>query len=144
MFEINYSRMINAPLKSVWNVITDTKVYSEWNEFVPECDTTFEPGTPIKMKVRLGSRIRKQTETIHECIEEKLIDYRTILPLHILKTVRQHRLSAEDENTTKYESVLIIKGLASPIVELFFGRQLKKGFTDMTEGIRMRAEQMVK
>jgi len=140
MFEIKYSAAVKAPLKVVWSVIMDTKAYSEWNEFVPECDTTFEPGTPIKMKVRLGSRTINQTEMIYERIDEQLIDYRSKLALRLLETIRQHRLCAEDENTVKYESVLIIKGFASPIVKLLFGRQLSRGFAEMTDGIKKRAE----
>lgn len=143
MFQINLTRTINAPRKTVWEVITNTECYSEWSKFVVACDTTFEPGTPIKMKVKLLSFTINQNETMWDCREEELIDYRTKLPLKMLSSVRQHRLEVIDDSTTRYRSLFELKGWLSPIVRFFLGKQLRRGFADMTKGIVCRSEELL-
>lgn len=143
MFCINLTRTINAPIKTVWDVITNTHCYADWNKFIIACDTTFEPGTPIKMKVKLLSSTINQKEMIWNCREEELIDYRTNLPLKMISSIRQHRLEIIDENTTRYHSLFELKGWLSAFVKLFLGKQLRRGFTDMTDGIVCRSEILV-
>lgn len=142
MFCINLSRTINAPRKAVWDVITNTECYAEWNKFVVACDTTFEPATPIRMKVKLLPFTINQKETIWNCREEELIDYRTKQPLKMLSSIRQHKLEVINESMTRYHSLFELKGWLSPIVKLFLGKQLRRGFTDMTDGVVQRSEEL--
>lgn len=64
------------------------------------------------------------------------------IPLGILSSSRRHILTPIDAGNTKYESVFRIKGLLAPVVKFLLGRQLSRGFTDMTEGIVSRSEEL--
>lgn len=140
MLSINFTREIKAPKQTVWDVITDTAAYAEWNPFVPSCKSSFAVGSPIVMKVRLlPSLTITQKETIQQNRPGEFLAYGINIPLSILSSTRQQILTAIDENTTRYESVFILKGLLSPLVSLMLKAQLTRGFSEMTEGLVRRA-----
>ena len=92
------------------------------------------------MKVRLlPSLIITQKETIQQNRPGEFLAYGINIPLSILSSTRQQILTAIDENTTRYESVFILKGLLSPLVSLMLKAQLTRGFSEMTEGLVRRA-----
>ena len=141
MFQIKISVTIFAPKNVVWEVICNTKNYPNWNKFVVACETTFEVGSPIIMKVRLAPLgIIQQTEKITQNRKGELIEYQTAFPFGLLSSSRQHILKEIDANTTEYTSFWETKGLLSPINRLLFGKQLKWGFQEMTLGIKTEAE----
>lgn len=145
MFKIILKEKIDAPKEIVWNVITDIKDYPNWNQFIRECDTTFQVGSPINMKVQLLPSLSIwQKETIWRFEEGKLIDYGIKYSFGLLSSSRQHILTAIDKQITRYESLFILKGLLAPIVKVILGRQLKKGFESMTTGIMQQSLQKLK
>ena len=144
MLSINFTREIKAPKQTVWDVITDTAAYAEWNPFVPSCKTSFAVGSPIVMKVcLLPSLTITQKETIQQNRPGEFLAYGINIPLSILSSTRQQILTAIDDNTTRYESVFILKGLLSPLVSLMLKTQLTRGFSEMTEGLVRRASAQV-
>jgi hypothetical protein len=140
MFQILLSEKIKAPGSVVWNVLTNTDDYSQWNKFVVACDSTFEKGSPIKMRVKLlPFMTMSQNETVLENREGEFMEYGIKIPFGILSSSRQHKLSPIDSTTTKYESIFTLSGLLAPLVGLLLGSQLKRGFGDMTSGVASRA-----
>lgn len=142
MMEIRLSRVIQAPKDVVWQVITDTDDYPAWNKFVVACESTFQVGDPIKMKVKMFPWIISQKETITANRHGEYIAYTYKLPLGMLESLREHIIEPLDESTTKYESFLLLKGRLSPVVRLFTGRLLWRGFTVMTDGIVDRSAEV--
>jgi hypothetical protein len=141
MFQIKISVTIFAPKKVVWGVICDAKSYPIWNTFIVACESTFEVGSPIIMKVRLAPLgIIQQTETISQNRNEEFVEYKTAFPFGLLSSSRQHILTEIDANTTEYTSFWETKGLLSPLNRLLFGKQLAWGFQKMTLGIKAEAE----
>jgi hypothetical protein len=140
MFQIRQSEKIKSPQKVVWDVITHTEDYPDWNKFVVACDSTFEVGSAIKMKVRVLPFITlPQNETIFQNEEGTFLEYGIKIPGGILSSSRQHILTATGLNTTLYESVFILKGFLAPLVGYLLGSQLQRGFSDMTHGVAKRS-----
>jgi hypothetical protein len=145
MLSIIFTREIKAPKQTVWDVIADTAAYAQWNPFVPSCKSSFVVGSPIVMKVRLlPSLTITQKETIQQNRPGEFLAYGVNIPLSILSSTRQHVLTAIDENTTRYESVFILKGALSSVVSALLKKNLTQGFSDMTDGLVARAEQLAK
>ncbi len=143
MFQIILQEEIPVPKHVVWDVICNTDDYPIWNAFVVACDSTFEVGAPIVMQVKVLPFIAmRQKETILQNIPGELLEYGIKMPFGILASSRQHILTSIDENTTRYESVFILKGALSSTVSGLLGSQLKRGFNDMTNGIAMRAKKI--
>lgn len=140
MYEIHLIRDIDAPQALVWEVITDASSYGDWNTFITACESSFEVGTPIRMKVNFGTSERMQTEYITANEPMRLIEY-GMKPIPVLlSSRRQHRLAQIDDQTCRYESWFQLKGFVSPLVWAALGKNMQRGFEQMTDGIKSRAE----
>ena len=140
VFEIRLSEEIDAPPAKVWQVITDTHLYHEWNPFIVGCETTFEVGSPIHMQVQFkpGSQ-RAQTETVRANREGEYLEYGISAPMGALQSTREHVLIPLPAGGTRYESNFVLSGWLGPIVSFFLGKQLQQGFEGMTKGIANRS-----
>ncbi|WP_228003001.1 SRPBCC domain-containing protein [Nocardia australiensis] len=135
---------IDAPVDLVWQVITDFSHYGEWNPFVTECRSTLVPGKPIDMLVQVsGSTPRRQREWIRSHTPGHELSYAMKpVPLGALHSLRSHTVTALDGDRTRYESHFELAGWFQPVVSTILGKNLQRGFTGMTAGIRTRAESL--
>ncbi|MEV6773450.1 SRPBCC domain-containing protein [Nocardia sp. NPDC051030] len=145
-FVIDNTVEIEAPAELVWQVLTDVDNYGEWNPFVPECKTTLEPGTPIDMQVRLvGPKPRAQREYIKTHTPGSEFSYgMKPAPLGLLSSIRQHTLTPLGDGRTRYESHFQLNGPLSVVVGGLMSKALHKGFNGMTDGLKQRAETLVR
>ena len=140
MLKIIYTREIDAPIDTVWDVIINTQHYPEWNSFVVACESSFEVGAPIKMKVKLFPFFaQSQVEKILQNKKGELLEYGIKQPRNLLQSSRQHKLTALDANKTHYESYFILQGTLAPMLGVLLGARLRAGFLAMTDGIVSRA-----
>ena len=144
-FIIDYDLEINAPLDTVWEVITDVARYSEWNKFTVACKSTLKPGDPIVMKVVLFGKPQPQTETIFTHVPKQSMSYG--LDGGALKAIvsnRIHTVVALGPNRTHYRSHFELSGWMMPLVRALMKSRLQHGFRVMTDGIKARAEKLQK
>ena len=142
-FAIDRTVEIDAPADVVWQVLTDGASYGEWNPFVLECSSTFEPGSPIDMKVVLVGPPKKQREFIHSFTAGVEFSYRMKpAPLGLLRSERSHTLTSLPDGRTRYDSHFELFGPVSPIVAGLLGRALQKGFGGMTDAVKSRSESL--
>ena len=142
-FIIDYELEINAPLDTVWEVITDVGRYKEWNKFTVDCRSTLKPGDPIVMKVMLFSKPQPQTETIFTHVPKQSLSYG--LDGGALKAIvsnRIHTVKALGPDRTYYSSHFELSGWLMPLVRALMKPRLVKGFRLMTDGIRDQAEKL--
>lgn len=143
MFQIMLKEEIKAPREIVWDVISRTSEYPQWNKFVVSCQSTLQVGSPIVMYVKvLPFMPMRQKETILQKTPGEFLEYGINIPFGILSSSRQHILKSADSGKTTYESVFILKGLLSSLVGVLLGSQLRRGFSDMTKGIASRSLEM--
>lgn len=55
---------IEAPVETVWRVLTDFDRYGEWNPFTPHVKAELTMGARVDMRVTMGAFLLKQTEII--------------------------------------------------------------------------------
>lgn len=143
MFTIHLRKTIHAPQDTVWQVITRTADYADWNPFVLACESTFAVGAPIVMRVRLTpSMTIQQKETVRANIPGERLEYGVQLPFGLLASSRQHILTTSSPGSCDYQSLFELKGLLAPLVKWLLGAQLQRGFRDMTDGVAQRAEHL--
>ena len=133
---------VDAPAATVWQVIVDLERYPEWNTFVVACRSTLEVGAPIDMRVRvLPFFAQPQRETIQEHVPGKRLCYG--LPVsRSLASRRCHEVEALGPTRARYTSRFQLSGWLAPVVRGLLGNQLRRGFTEMSEGIQKRAESL--
>ncbi len=142
-FTIEHVLEVDAPPATVWQVITDLASYGEWNPFVRSCESSLQPGDPIKMKVKLLGPPQPQEEVILEHVEGKTLAYRMKpFPLGALSSRRSHEIEDLGNGRTRYRSHFQLQGWMMPLVRGLLGGRMQAGFTGMSEGIKSRAEQL--
>ncbi|WP_040780882.1 SRPBCC domain-containing protein [Nocardia pneumoniae] len=143
-FVIDLAVDIDAPAELVWQVITDLPRYGEWNPFVSECRSSLVPGEPIDMLVHLsGASPRKQREWIRSHTPGREFSYAMKpVPLGALHSLRSHTVTPLADDRTRYESHFELGGWLHPVVVALLGKNLRRGFEGMTEGIREQAESL--
>ena len=144
---------IDAPLDTVWAVMTDTARYGEWNPFVVrvDCDGPAEVGKQIRLHVEFaGGRkaVSPERITVVEAPYDDDGTRRATLAyvyegwparLGLVRGTRWQRLSQSPGGTTRYETVEEFSG---PLVPLAGPARVEEGFRRHAEALRRRAEQL--
>lgn len=134
---------IDAPPAVVWEVLTDLPRYGEWNPFVVECRSTLVPGDPIDLHVRLRSKPQDQREWMTDMVPGERFAYRMKpFPLGALSSRRSHELTPLEGGRTRYRSHMQLSGWLMPLVRALLGRELWRGFSEMSAAVRARAERL--
>lgn len=132
---------IDAPVGFVWNVLTDVGKYGEWNPFTPEARTDFSIGAPARLLVRMGPAKMRMTEIVCAFDPPRLIAWRRVFGAHwLLMAVREQHLEPVGETSCRYHNTDRLTGVLAPLVFLCFGGYMRRGFTDVGEGLRRYAE----
>ncbi len=132
---------INAPVDFVWEVLTDVEKYGEWNPFTSQARTDFKIGSPAHLLVRMWPGKFRITETVCAFEKPRLIAWsRKFGASWFLFVVREQHLEPVSDTSCSYHNVDLLTGVFSPIVLLFFGGYIRRGFSDVGEALKLRAE----
>ena len=141
MFTLDHQRDIDAPLETVWQVLTDFPRYGEWNPFVPEVRCDLRVGGAIEMQVMLTAKPQFQREWISELTPQQTFGYKMKpMPLGAMRSHRWHRLTPLADGRTRYASHFEIHGWMQFLVLGLFRKGLERGFLGMTDALKARAE----
>lgn len=139
---IDHEHTIAAPAEVVWRVLTDFEHYGEWNPFVIEAQCALEVGAAMDMRVRvLPFMAQGQREWVTSVEPERGFCYG--LPPSVagaLRSERCHVITPDGPDRCRYTSQFAIEGWLAGVVKLMLGRQLRRGFTGMSAGVKARAE----
>ena len=132
---------IDAPIERAWEILADFERYGEWNPFTPSVATDFEIGSPVELYVRMGPWRLKQVERIEAVEPPRLIAWSTTMGHRFLiSALREQRLEAVGNGRCRYRTTDDFSGLLIPLVMLFFGGFVRRGFNDVARGLKTRAE----
>lgn len=138
MIQIDNEFSVSATIGEVWEVITQTEKYGDWNSFVSECKTNLVVGEPIVMRVHLFPFPIIQKETIFDYRPNEILNYGVNIPLNILQSSRKHLVESLENGKVRYRSEFKIEGLLAPLVKLMMFSRLEQGFSRMAN--EMHAE----
>ena len=141
-FEVQTRRTrIEALVGFVWEVLTDVEKYGEWNPFTPQARTDFTIGSPAHLLVRMGKAKMQITETVCAFEYPHLIAWqKTFGARWLLHAVREQHLETVSETTCQYHNTDRLTGMLAPLVFLCFGGYMRRGFTDVGDGLRRYSE----
>lgn len=145
---------IDAPLAVVWDVMTSTEDYPDWNPFVIRAETAQPPtvGNPIRLRVRWANGSETTSPERITALEPPatradgsayaLMSYvYEGLPsrLGLVRGVRHQRLSQASGGPTVYDTVEEFRG---PLVRLAGPGRVADGFRRHAEALKVRAESL--
>jgi uncharacterized protein YndB with AHSA1/START domain len=128
---------INATQQTVWKALVDSPSYPKWNPFTVNIQTSWTIGQPVSLTVQMKPNRKPMVQTEYLSVfqqPERLawgFSYGWML-----RAMRTQQLIIVDENKTKYINEDIIEGLLSPIVHVFYGRWIQKGFDDISLALK--------
>ena len=132
---------IDAPVRVVWDVLTDVERYGEWNPFTPQVRTDFKIGSPAHLLVRMGRRKMRITESVSAFEQPRLIAWSKAFGTRwLLVSVREQHLEPAGETSCFYHNTDRLTGVLARLVYLLFGGYMRVGFTDVGEGLKRRSE----
>ena len=132
---------IDAPAEHVWQVLTDTKKYGEWNPFTPRVNTDFRPGSDVGLRVILGPLKLRQQQRIQSLEPPRLLAWgMTMGHRALLVARREQRLKVLGADRCRYVTTDTMSGLLAPLVALLFGSLIRNGFSAMAAALKERAE----
>lgn len=132
---------IDAPPEFVWDILTDTSCYAEWNPFTPEASSDFEIGSPAYLLVRMWPGHFRITETVCAFEKPRLLAWSRKFGVRLLLlAVREQHIEARGEDRCSYHNVDRLTGLLAPLVRLTHGGYMRRGFTDAGLGLKTCAE----
>lgn len=135
---------IEAPVHTVWRVLTDFDRYGEWNPFTPSVEAELEIGARVVMRVAMGGYRLKQTEIVCELEPPTLLAWRTTMGARwLLQAVREQRLEVLSDETCRYTTNDEFRGVLMPLVVLLSGGFVRRGFNAVALGLKRRAEAQV-
>lgn len=142
---------IDAPLTTVWKVMTDFELYPEWNPLNRffRLDSKAEPNHFVTFGPSWGPYERAEGEPFpepdmiqHEMItvweENRCLAYADIR--RFLNAERVQYISTLENGKTRYHTYERISGLFSPLVLRKFGARIVAGFTANGIALKQRAE----
>lgn len=144
---------IDAPIDTVWAVMTDVDAYGEWNPFLfrAECPSPPRPGDPIVLHVRWRngrtSRSPERVTVVEPPHPDGDVRRATLayvyegLParLGLVRGTRFQRLSQQPGGPTVYDTVEEFSG---PLVPLAGPARVADGFRRHAEALKRRAESL--
>lgn len=134
---------INAPVSKVWEVLLDLDSYPEWNPFTVQIDADLSQlGSDVGLHVQMNPKKKiYQVEQLRVNDKEEQLSWGvTMVHPALLWAQRDQVLTMIDENTTRYVTVDVFKGLLVPLMMAFYGKDIKRGFDAIALALKARCE----
>jgi uncharacterized protein YndB with AHSA1/START domain len=148
MKQIHSEIVINAPVSSVWNIITDFDSYHKWNTFTPRItlrNSEFAVGAEFDLDCRMTDR--KLLKNEHEVILTVDTEgYRLCMGTSRtkgrpgIKSFRWQICMPVDGSTTRFINYEEFHGPLAPLVYFMYAGKLSVAFRNYCERLKEYAE----
>jgi len=138
MRRVEHAITIDAPASSVWEVLTETDRYEQWNPFITHFGGRLAEGDRLTLTVHPGSREMSFQPTVLAVQEERIIRWRGRLGMRgIFDGDHELLLGPLDSGATRFTQRETFTGVLVP----FLGAVLEDtaaGFAAMNAALRDR------
>jgi hypothetical protein len=140
MRTIEHTVDIQAPAATVWQILTDTDHYDEWNPFMPRLSGRLALGERLTLSVRPGTRTMTFRPTVLAFEDGTLIRWRGRLGMSgVFDGEHELRLEPSPDGGTRFVQRETFTGLLVPMMPRVLA-DTATGFAAMNVALRDRAE----
>ena len=142
MKELRTEITIDAPAENVWKILTDTKAYPGWNPFIREVEGELKEGKRFKVKLHppdsnpmvfkpvcLSLKRDREFTWLGHLLFKGLFDGKHIFELNAIGPSQTKLVQREE-----------FSGLLVPFLWKQLDRNTRKGFEQMNQKLKERAE----
>jgi hypothetical protein len=136
---IEHTVDIQAPAATVWQMVTDTDRYADWNPFMPRLSGRLAPGERLTLTVRPGTRTMTFRPTVLAFEDGTLIRWRGRLGMPgLFDGEHELRLEPSSDGGTRFVQRETFTGLLVPMMPRVLD-DTATGFAAMNTALRDRA-----
>jgi hypothetical protein len=139
MRTIEHTVDIQAPVATVWQLLTDTDRYADWNPFMPRLSGRFAAGERLTLTVRPGKRTMTFRPTVLAVEDGTLIRWRGRLWMPgLFDGEHELRVDPIPDGGTRFVQRETFSGLLVPLMPRVL-EDTATGFAAMNTALRNRA-----
>jgi len=134
---------IAAPAEVIWEILADVPGWEAWNPIYPKAAGEIRYGGQLALTVALPGQPHRQIEpAILDWTPNEAIHWRLKALGGLLKTIRFLEIEVYSETGCAFNNGEIFDGMAAPYVARSLHRSLRRGFADLGEALKSRAESL--
>ena len=139
MRTIEHTIDMQAPPAAVWQLLTDTDRYEDWNPFIPRLSGRLAPGERLMLTVRPGARTMTFRPTVLAVEDGTLLRWRGRLGMPgLFDGEHEFRLEPIPDGGTRFTQRETFTGLLVPMMPRVLV-DTATGFAAMNTALRDRA-----
>jgi hypothetical protein len=140
-FRIEHRIGIQAPAEAIWEALYDLERWSEWNPLYPKASGTIRIGQQLNLTLALPGQPQREIQpTVLEWVPNEQLHWRLSMAGGLVKTVRYIEIEQLAEESCIVSSGEIFGGWMGPSLARRMGRAVHRGFVQMNEALKARAE----
>ena len=132
---------VQAPPDVIWDVICDLARWSEWNPLYPKAEGTIRIGAALNMTLAVPGQAQRQIQpVVLDWVPGEQLHWKLSLMGGLVKTVRYIEIEQLAEASCIVSNGEIFGGMMGPSAAKRMGRTIHRGFREMNEALKARAE----
>src|SRR3569833_4249527 len=132
---------INAPAEVIWEVISALKSWSQWNKLYPQASGQLRIGGTLELTLDLpGQKPQQIKPTVLEWVPTEQLHWRLSMMGGLVKTTRFFEIASLAEESCIVSNGELFAGMMGPSIGKRMGRTIYRGFVEMNEALKARAE----
>ena len=138
MRHFDTSTTIHAPAERVWDILTDTRAWADWDSGVVKVEGEPGEGNRVKITSELNPK-RAYPVKVTELDPPRRMAWRGGMPLGLFTGVRTYTLTPEGEGRTRFE---MREEFTGPLLPLIWRSMpdMNDSFSQFAQGLKARAE----
>lgn len=132
---------IQAPAEVIWEVISDLGSWEQWNALYPKASGEIRIGSVLDITLALPGQAPQQIRpTVMEWVPNEQLHWRLSTLGGLVKTIRFFEIESLAEASCIVSNGEILGGLMGPRIGKRMGRAIYRGFAEMDDALKARAE----
>jgi hypothetical protein len=132
---------VQAPAEVIWDVIYDLERWHEWNPLYPRASGRIAIGQPLDLTLALPGQPERQIQpVVLEWVPNEQLHWRLSVMGGLMKSIRFIEIDALSETGCIVNNGELFQGLMAKTALRQVGRSVHRGFGQMNEALKARAE----
>lgn len=131
-------RSISADVNTVWDLLSNTAKWKDWNPTVVSIDGTIAEGNKVKLVSTLNPK-RAFNLSVTKVDAPREMVWSDGMPLGLFKGERTYRLTPQADGTTEFFMEEVYSGLMAPLITKSIP-DMTHNFAEFADGLKAAAE----
>lgn len=136
--EISRSIELDFSADTVWQTITNTALFPEWNPFLRHVKGEIREGAPLEIRVHLvGGREMATRVVVHRIVDGQLLQWKSGIP-GLFAAEHSFQLEPLGKNRTRFTQIERFRGLFIPLFWSKLEQPSQASFDRMNQALKDR------